>query len=73
MFTVDVKQQYNNNNPYESIPVTMTLAVDRADTPVDCIGQQPLLYIQQIIHSLGLGQPVYKRIVNKIFPVPGQQ
>ena len=35
-----------------------TWAVVRADTPVGCIGQQPLLYIQQIIHSLGLDQPV---------------
>ena len=61
--------------PYESIPITMnsTLAVDRADTPVDCIGQQPLLYVQQIIHSLGLDQSVHKRFVNKIFPIPDQQ
>ena len=53
--------------------MTSTLAVDRADTPVDCIGQQPPLLVQQIIHSLGLDQPVHKRIVNKIFPVPDQQ
>ena len=50
-----------------------TLAVDRADTPVGCIGQQPLLFVYQIIHSLGLDQPVHKRIVNKIFPVLDQQ
>ena len=31
------------------------------------------LYVQQIIHSLGLDQHVHKRIVNKIFPVPDQQ
>ena len=39
--------------PYESIPITMnsTLAVDRNDTPVDCIGRQPLLHVQQIIHN----------------------
>ena len=43
-----------------------TWAVGRADTPVGCIGEQPLLYIQ---HSLGLDQPVHKRVVNKIFPV----
>ena len=57
------------------IPVTMnsTLAVDRADTPVDCIGQHSLLYVQQIIHSLSLDQPVHKRIVNKNSPVPDQQ
>ena len=50
-----------------------TLADDRVDPPVDYIGQQPLLYVQQIIHSLGLPQPVHKRIVNKILPVPDQQ
>ena len=50
-----------------------TLAVDRNDTPVDCIGRQPLLHVQQIIHYLGLDQPVHMRIVNEIFPVPDQQ
>ena len=37
------------------MPITMnsTLAVDRNDTPVDCIGRQPLLHVQQIIHYLG--------------------
>ena len=50
-----------------------TLAVDRNDTPVDCIGRQPLLHVQQIIHYLGLDQPVHMRIVNEIIPVPDQQ
>ena len=50
-----------------------TLAVDPNDTPVDCIGRQPLLHVHQIIHYLGLDQPVHMRIVNEIFPVPDQQ
>ena len=50
-----------------------TLAVDRNDTLVDSIGRQPLLYVQQTIHYLGLDRPVHMRIVNKIIPVPDQQ
>ena len=30
-------------------------------------------HVQQIIHYLGLDQPVHMRIVNEIFPVPDQQ
>ena len=50
-----------------------TLAVDRADTPVDCIGLKPLLHVQQIIHYLGLVQHKHMRIVNEICSVPDEQ
>ena len=34
---------------------------------------EPLLHVQQIIHNLGLDQPMHMHIVNEIFPVPDQQ
>ena len=55
------------------ITTNITLAVDRADTPVDCIGRKPLFHVQQIIHYLGLDQSAHMRIVNKIFPFSNER
>ena len=51
-----------------------TLAVDRNDTPVDCIVDSHFYtYNKLFTINLGLDQPVHLRMVNEIFPVPDQQ
>ena len=47
-----------------------TLAIDRNDTPVDCIFYT---YNKLFTLNLGLDQPVHMHMVNEIFPVPDKQ